>query len=112
MTDTEMRIKIAEECGWKFTQGSDGEYHSYWPNGEHADSSFLECPTSLLPRWLTSLDAIQSAVLAQDVGFQQHFAIKLSMKFGERGYRHIHQLTARDWAEAFIETLKQLGRLR
>jgi hypothetical protein len=102
LSDTEMQIKIAEACGWKELKDK----------GSHVVGKLCSPDFSHVPHYLNSLDAIQSAVLAQDEEFQAHFDIKLQRIEDVTNERHLHQLTARDWAEAFIETLRQLGRLK
>lgn len=61
MTPERQRIKIAEACGWKFTQGEDGECHTWYPNGEHCCSDFHACPTTCLPDYLNDLNAMHEA---------------------------------------------------
>ncbi len=83
MSDQEKRIAIAEECL---------SYRDY----------------------LHSIDAMQKAVLAQDNDFQCRFAELITMRSPHHacedeteGYIVLfHQLTASDWADAFIEVLE------
>lgn len=63
MTREEKRIKIAEACGWRQVQGSDGDYINgpsptyHWTNGvDWADESGED-----LPDYFGSLDAIHQA---------------------------------------------------
>lgn len=70
MKPEKQRIAIAEFCGYKFTQGDDGEYHRYAPNGEHEVSSFINMPLSGLPNYLLDLNAMHEAESLLDANGQ------------------------------------------
>lgn len=55
-----------------------------------------------IPDYLNSIDAIRAVVLKQDAEFQWKFADEV-FDFVPR-YKWFHQLTARDWCEAFVKS--------
>jgi hypothetical protein len=61
-----------------------------------------------------SLDAMQAAVLMQDERFQRVFAIRLMgvVPTDNTDVLMFHQLTVTDWQAVFVETLKQLKRIK
>lgn len=108
MTDDQIRIKIAEASF--FIRQNDKYYHRpYWKDKRYPQSCML---TGLdtwgdqvsIPKYLSNLNAIRSAVISQDNRFQVQFAGELSNIASTRMIC-VHQLTARDWSNAFIKIL-------
>lgn len=104
MTPQEIQIAVAEEMGWIWHGDSSwtkmGEDH-YW---KLADACYL-----ILPPYTTSIDAIREACLERfnTLNGQDTFQTKLLFKaLGKMEF--YWQLTALDWCEAFLETVKQL----
>jgi len=96
---TKILIRIAEACGWH-------KEDKLWISATAeawADEWHLPFQT---------LDQIQQAVLSQSEEFQREFAEALNRKaVALPMYSYIplhHQLTALDWATAFVETLERM----
>lgn len=105
----ELRIAIAEECGWNktdtYTSIQDGSEVSWWRLNKDVCS---DCVTKDLPPYTTSLDAIQAAAMERfkivDEQFRFEYELKemwMSLEVG-----HWWQLSALDWCIAFARTAK------
>lgn len=106
MTPQEIQIAVAEEMGWIWHGDSSwtkmGEDH-YW---KLADACYL-----ILPPYTTSIDAIRGACLERFKGLNEWDFERQLLNRADAittGDRTIWQLTALDWCEAFLETVKQL----
>lgn len=115
MTDQEMRVAIAEACGWKFSDRA-----LRWPDGsicasDEDPSTTIETFSYLLPDYLSDLNAMHEAVRSQNNAFTVRYAIHLEhiverdrSTHGEDD-RIVHCLTseatAKQRAEAMCRTL-------
>lgn len=108
MTPQEIQIAVAEGMGWtKFWQpdssNDEGVGHWEWHLGKKN--------IKRLPPYTTSIDAIREACLERFKAREEKVAFEdvLSSRWiniPENEYRW--QLTALDWCEAFLATVKQL----
>lgn len=106
----ELRIAIAEECGWhvelddeqfhRVTDGNGNRDYELWCSDDAAIRAF--------PPFTTSLDAIQAAAMERfkivDEQFRFEYELKemwMSLEVG-----HWWQLSALDWCVAFARTAK------
>src|SRR4051812_32692583 len=98
MIEQEDLITIAKACGFIIDKNG----LLLWIHGRPQP---FECASL---NALNSLDSMQSAVLTQDEAFQRCFAVKLyGYLIMEGKAKHFHQLTVRDWQQAFVETWEQ-----
>jgi len=93
MTTQEKQIKVAEIVGWKYHPTPIGGVTvNNWemPKGGYVAD---------IPHYVTSIDAIRSAVLAQDAVFRNKFDEQLHRI---KPYKFIPELDASDWCDAFL----------
>lgn len=86
MTDQEIRIAIAEACGWKWHESDTVPYLGYWEHGnkeqpEYTRSRWLQkCEKwdDGIPEYLNDLNAMHEAwdTLSQDLKIKFHLALK------------------------------------
>jgi hypothetical protein len=95
MSPEAQRIAIAEACGLK---------HVRWDDGELVHGTACRIR---VPDYLNDLNAMHEAVLAQDMEFNGAFSCALYNLAGTDGRNcFTHQLTAKDWADCFIEVMR------
>ena len=105
----ELRIAIAEECGWNktdtYTSIQDGSEVSWWRLNKDVCS---DCVTKDLPPYTTSLDAIQAAAMERfnSLKLAYLFEGELVVIKAETKTLFHHQLSALDWCIAFARTAK------
>ncbi len=109
MTDQEMRIAIAETCGWyRLPQDSQTWAPRGWEHGKDVYGKLR--PTSNLPDYLNDLNAMREALACIDSKQQEVFIYHLHRivdsldEREESSYWLILMATARQLAEAFIKT--------
>ena len=95
MTDEQMRIKIAEACGWK--RLGNGLYAKDGFHGRKVESD--------LPDYLNDLNAMHEAEKVLTRSQQSYFLRSLVMAHGFYDMWLSIHTTARQRAEAFIRTL-------
>jgi hypothetical protein len=118
MTDAEIRIAVAEACGWKVIgQTSEGHIGYYRPS-----SGIEGSPQEIIPDYLNDLNAMNEAVAALEIGFDGSQAddyqqalwgiVNPGISFHEIetitdvGYlQRFVEATARQRARSFLETL-------
>lgn len=120
MTDEQLRVRIAEACGWtriEWYEDNQGPpiLHGYPPSVVGLDSggewaAKMAEHTEHVPNYLFDLNTIQAAVLSMPVEFQLRFNDAFHKHFGRRfngGFvQFTWQLTARDWCETFVAALE------
>jgi len=105
MNPESQRVAIAEACGWRKSTGRhpiSGNNVTVWSDGK---SSWDHA--RLPPDYLNDLNAMQSAVLAQDSYFQQEFHDSLLSLAG-----FPHQATSTQWAEIFVNIALRKGMIK
>jgi len=108
MTPQEIQIAVAEEMGWTddFPKGTSGILLPYKYFNTKSKKKLME-----LPPYTTSLDAIREACLERFKTLTERDLFWSALKDieGNDDKTHVWQLTALDWCEAFLATVKQLN---
>ncbi len=106
----ELRIAIAEECGWH-VELDDEQFHRVTDgNGNRDDELWCSDDAAIraFPPFTTSLDAIQAAAMER---FKKEECVRTFAAMLRQPYRasvkdYIWQLSALDWCIAFARTTK------
>lgn len=118
MTDEQMRIKIAEARGWRFSKiPNEFAYVACSPDGEARHANFGD--VSFLPDYLNDLNAMHEAVSGLCYELRMEFQERLANVVGAGDaatywwesdhYRDkVLNATARQRAEAFLKTLEEV----
>lgn len=93
MSPEAQRIAIAEACGWI---GVAQDFHGLTPPNEKKQRF-----ESVIPNYLSDLNAMHAAVQSQSVEFRCRFNAGLHDKAGDKCL--ICDLTSKDWADIFID---------
>lgn len=105
----ELRIAIAEECGWEKIDGLNSSlYHFKCWKGPDTDRKHHWKFHVVPPPYTTSLDAIQAAAMER---FKKEECVRTFAAMLRQPYRasvkdYIWQLSALDWCIAFARTAK------
>jgi hypothetical protein len=122
MTDTELQIAVAEKAGCKWIAYGHlknepiyllDDWDQAMKVGGHVvdpnDCRGKRTVSVRIPRYPTSIDAIRIEVLKQSDEFQTQFGEELfTVFFNHKTSKHIHQLTAADWSECFLEAWEKI----
>lgn len=100
MTPEQKRIAIAEACGWEGCVNNPARGRGLL--GLPPDSSFLGLTSA--PNYLGDLNAMHAALQSRSQAFRAEFD-RLLHALAEEKHLLITELTAQDWADAFIATL-------
>jgi len=100
VTPEKQRVAIAEVCGYEPCVGG------LQPKGDILPKHFRKKGReySQCPDYPHDLNAMQSAVLAQNDKCQIKFATEMGRE-SVRQHKLMHQLTVEDWARIFLRTL-------
>ena len=99
MTDEQMRIAIAEACGWHEEKEPEGSAFAtaWWHHNDRYPSYLMP-----LPDYLNDLNAMHEAEKSIDAGLLAKYTTELLKVCG--GPMSVHFATARQRAEAFLKT--------
>lgn len=101
MTDIEKQIFIAEHCGWtRHETCVNSVAMPGWDYFTHPRYGETKFDISYLLSLSASIDAIRAAVLMQSEEFQDAFDDSF---MSSTRTNYLHQLTASDWCDIFIE---------
>lgn len=106
----ELRIAIAEECGWHVEVDDDQFHRATDGNGNRNGELWCSDDAAIraFPDYTTSLDAIQQAAMERFKDEEDRDAFHASLKDTEEhdDLTHVWQLTPLDWCIAFARTSK------
>lgn len=109
MTNDEIRIKIAEACGWTHVEKEEGGAIYGYPKTK---PMFDSCRLFKIPDYLNDLNAMHEAEKAltdeQDLEYSESLEQVVGARFNSKNgedMRRLRSATAAQRAEAFLRTL-------